>query len=75
MLDSRSVGRVGYGSGCNIEGGFVDNILDDGFDDREQKDEQQGNAEAVPYDEGNDEPETLVEWWFGWSTRGRWVGL
>lgn len=33
--DSRSVGRAGYCSGCDIKGGCIDDILDDGFDDGE----------------------------------------
>lgn len=71
----RSVGGVGYGGHRDIESGFVDNILDDGFEDREQYDEEQGDSEAGPNDGGDDEPATLVERWFGWSSSRRGVGL
>lgn len=67
----RGICRAGYGGRCDIECGFVDNILDDGSEDWEQYDEEQGNAKAGPYDGGDDEPATFVEWWLGRSRGGR----
>lgn len=73
--DIRSISWVCYGSCHDVQGRFVDNILDDGFENREQYDEEQCNAEEGSYDGGDDEPATLVDGCFGWSRRRNGCGL